>query len=257
MKQPIKHRTIAVQKSIETGERHPLSHFDSRKYIQHNPLLGDGFGALLAFLDSLPVGTSRVEPLRAFQDGDISFAHLEYDLESLGNVVGFEVHRWEDDRIVEHWDNLQPIAGATNPSGRTMVDGPTEPTDHDRTDDNKRLVAGYVREVLIIGGVDRLASYVDADSFREHNPVHGDGIDELRDTLSRRATNDAVRYLTLHRVLGEGSFCLAISEGLLADDRPAAFYDLYCLENDRIVEHWDVVQPIPPREQWQNDNGKF
>jgi hypothetical protein len=22
-------------------------------------------------------------------------------------------------------------------------------------------------------------------------------------------------------------------------------------------EHWDVIEPIPPRDQWKNPNGKF
>ena len=29
------------------------------------------------------------------------------------------------------------------------------------------------------------------------------------------------------------------------------------VENGKIVEHWDVLSRIPPREQWKNSNGKF
>jgi predicted SnoaL-like aldol condensation-catalyzing enzyme len=133
-----KDRTVAIQRSLETGERFPLSYFDSRQYIQHNLAIGDGLGSLLAFLDQLPANSTRVRPIRAFEDGDISFAHLEYYLAPLGHVVGFEVHRWQDDRIVEHWDNLQPQPSGPNGSGRTMTDGPTESTDHERTQQNNR-----------------------------------------------------------------------------------------------------------------------
>jgi predicted SnoaL-like aldol condensation-catalyzing enzyme len=71
-----KDRTVAIQKSLETGERFPLSYFDSRQYIQHNLAIGDGLGSLLAFLDQLPANTTKVRPIRTFEDGDISFAHL-------------------------------------------------------------------------------------------------------------------------------------------------------------------------------------
>ena len=144
-----KHRTAAISKSIETGERYPLHYIDSRRYIQHNLALGDGLGPLLEYFDQLPPSTSRVDPVRAFEDGDVSFAHLEYHLAGYGHVAGFEVHRWEDDRIVEHWDNLQPIPDGANPSGHTMVDGPTEPDELERTALNKSRTEEFVTGILI------------------------------------------------------------------------------------------------------------
>ena len=36
----------------------------------------------------------------------------------------------------------------------------------------------------------------------------------------------------------------------------AVFYDLWRLEDGLIVEHWDNVEPVPPREEWAN-SGKF
>ena len=37
----------------------------------------------------------------------------------------------------------------------------------------------------------------------------------------------------------------------------SAYYDLFRLEDGKIVEHWDVVQTIPPVEDWANSNGKW
>jgi len=47
-----KQRTAAIQKSLETREKYPISYFDSRKYIQHNVLLEDGLGPILASVRS-------------------------------------------------------------------------------------------------------------------------------------------------------------------------------------------------------------
>jgi predicted SnoaL-like aldol condensation-catalyzing enzyme len=29
------------------------------------------------------------------------------------------------------------------------------------------------------------------------------------------------------------------------------------VENNRIAEHWDVIEAIPAKETWKNNNGKF
>jgi len=253
MTTPLHDRTIAIQKSIETGQLQPLSWFDSRTYIQHNPLLGNGFASLLAFLDSLPRGTSRVHAHRAFTDGNISVAHLEYHLAPMGHLAGFEVHRWEDDRIVEHWDNLQPIpADAPGDTTGSMFDGATEVVDQHLTDQNKELVGDFVRSVLIGGRVEALDSFVDGSDYRDHHPARGDRPEAIvADITAGRSIHQH-----LHRVLGDGNFVLTMSEGL-ADGAPAAFYDLFRVAGGRIVEHWDVIETLPPRDQWANDNGKF
>ncbi|MEV7046286.1 hypothetical protein [Amycolatopsis sp. NPDC051061] len=235
---PIRERTAAIQKSIESADRFPLAYFDSRRYVQHNLALGDGFGALLEFLDSLPAGSSKVRPLRTFQDGDISFAHLEYFLAPLGEVVGFEVHRWEDGRIVEHWDNLQPLAGPG------MTDGTVERGDPARTDETKQVAAAFVRSLLQGQPPQQVAA-----GYVEHHPA----ADPTRPWWFSAAD---VEYTTLHRTLGEGDFCLTMAEGRLAGEH-TAFYDLFRVEDGRIAEHWDVLERIPPRDQWRNDNGKF
>ena len=57
--------------------------------------------------------------------------------------VGFDVFRFEDGRIVEHWDNLQETAAKPSPSGHTMLDGPTAATELDRTAANKALMLDF------------------------------------------------------------------------------------------------------------------
>ena len=35
------------------------------------------------------------------------------------------------------------------------------------------------------------------------------------------------------------------------------YYDFYRIRNGKIAEHWDTIEPIPPRTEWKNSNGKF
>ncbi|MEU0156675.1 nuclear transport factor 2 family protein [Micromonospora fulviviridis] len=250
-----KEKTLAISKSIETGERYPWSYLDSRRYVQHNVNLRDGLGAILQFVDSLPPGTSKVTPVRAFEDGDFSFSHVQYFLAPYGDVAGFEVHRWENGRVVEHWDNLQPIPDQPNPSGRTMFDGPTDIVDAHLTQANKALAADFVRDVLIARDEHAVARYLDGDRYISHRPNFGDGAEELRRQI-RGGGADELVHSKLERVLGEGNFCLVMSDGSL-DSKHAAIFDLFRLENGKVAEHWDVVELLPPRSEWRNDNGKF
>lgn len=179
-----------------------------------------------------------------------------------GPMVGFEVHRWEDDRIVEHWDNLQSTPTAPNASGRTMIDGGVDVTDLERTDTNKALVRSFTKTVLIAREFRRLGEFHASTTLIQHNPSFGDGTDALVAYLA--ADKDGyVRpvYRALRLLLGQGNMVLAASEGEIIDGsgnaQPAAFYDLYRLEDGVIAEHWDVIERLLPPEQWKNNNGKF
>jgi predicted SnoaL-like aldol condensation-catalyzing enzyme len=66
----------------------------------------------------------------------------------------------------------------------------------------------------------------------------------------------AVKYERVHKVLGEGNFVIVVAEGSFGN-RPSSYYDLYRIQNGKIAEHWDTIEPIPPRAEWKNSNGKF
>lgn len=248
-------QVIQLLKSIETGDTAPVASINPQKYIQHNLAVADGLAGFGALLQALPPGSARVNTVRAFVDGAFVFTHTEYDF--FGPKIGFDVFRFEDGHIVEHWDNLQPTPIAANPSGRTMTDGPTVATDLDRTETNKALVARFVDDILVHLRLERLPAYSAGDRYAQHNPQIADGLSGLGAALEAMARQGlTMRYDRLHRVLGEGSFVLTMSEGQFAGQH-VAFYDLFRVEGGTIAEHWDVIEPIPPRSAWKNANGKF
>ena len=233
-------------KGIETGDPASVQVVNEEKYIQHNPQTHEGSEGLAALFARLAKTSPRVNMVRVFSDGDFVFAHMEYDFST--RRIGFEVFRFEGEQAVEHWDNIQPRLGP-NAAGRSMVDGPTEATDLDRTEENRALVRAFVEEVLVGAHRDRMVEYVAAELI-QHDPGLADGVAAWTTALA------GVEYQKLHRVLAEGSFVLVASEGSRAGIH-TAFYDLFRIDGGRIVEHWNTVEKIAPRSEWKNQNGKF
>jgi predicted SnoaL-like aldol condensation-catalyzing enzyme len=249
-----KQQVVELLKSIETGDSKPIAYINPNKYVQHNLAVGDGLAGLRALLQALPKGSAKVNTVRVFQDGNFVFAHTDYDF--FGPKVGFDIFRFEDGKIVEHWDNLQETAAKPSPSGHTMLDGPTTASDLDKTEANKALMQTYMDE-LLQGRRDKFASYFDGNNYIQHSPLVADNLTGLFAGLQALAKQGlAVKYDRVHKVLGEGNFVLVVAEGSFGD-RPSSYYDLYRIQNGKIAEHWDTIEPIPPRNEWKNSNGKF
>lgn len=250
-----KQHIVDLLKSIETGDSKPVSHINPKKYIQHNLAVGDGLEGFGAVLQQLPKGSAKVNTVRVFQDGDYVFTHTDYNF--FGPKVGFDIFRFENGQVVEHWDNLQEKPTTSNPSNRTMLDGPTEVTDRDKTEANKTLVRAFVDDILVNGRMDKLAGYFDGDNYLQHNPQIADTLSGLGTALQALAKQGVtMKYDRIHKVLGEGNFVLVTSEGSFAGSH-TSFYDLFRVENGKIAEHWDTMESILPRAQWKNGNGKF
>lgn len=126
--------------------------------------------------------------------------------------------------------------------------------------DNKQIATNFVNDVLMGKAPEKLTSYFDGNRYIQHNPAIANGLDGLGAALKWMAENNMVMvYDKLHLTLAEGDKVLCVSEGKFgaAPGEHVAFYDIFRLENGKIVEHWDNIQTIPADGQWANPNGKF
>lgn len=249
-----KKKVTSLLNSIESGDTAPIAYINPEKYIQHNLSVGDGLAGFGEVLKQLPEGSAKVNVVRAFADGDYVFTHTEYNF--FGPKVGFDIFRFENGKIVEHWDNLQELTGK-NPSGRTQIDGSSVVQDRDKTDENRSLVRNFVEDVLMGKNPGKITEYVSTVEYLQHNPAVGDGLDALGKALQKMAeAGTPMVYTANYMILGEGNFVLAVSEGNFLNQH-VAYYDLFRIASGKIVEHWDVVEEIPAKDQWKNNNGKF
>jgi predicted SnoaL-like aldol condensation-catalyzing enzyme len=246
---------VALLKSFETGDPQPLEVISATHYTQHNLRVPDGKSGLVNMLGSRPVGSTKVNTVRVYRDGDYVFAQTEYDFGG-HPVIGFDVFRFEGAQIVEHWDNLQPRADKPSPGGHTMTDGPVVALDLDKTAANRALMQNYMDD-LLQGHKEKFTSYFDGTDYIQHSPLVGDNLAGLFAGLQALAKQGlAVKYDTVHRVLAEGNFVLVVAEGSFGG-KPTSYYDLYRIQAGKIAEHWDTLETIAPQSDWKNPNGKF
>jgi len=250
-----KERIRALLKGIETGNAEAAEVVNAEKYIQHNPQTKEGGEGLAALFKRLSKTSPRVNIVRIFEDGNYIFGHTEYEFKT--SKIGFEVFRFEGDQAVEHWDNIQSRKGQ-NLSGHTMVDGSTTVEDHENTESNRSFVQSFINDVLIKREFGLLDNYIHSQNYTEHNPRITDGIEALNSELSCKLENGnfLIEYNKVHRVLAEGNFVLSVCEGSF-NGIHSSFYDLFRVEKEKIIEHWDTREIVPPREEWKNGNGKF
>ena len=78
----------------------------SPEYIQHNPFIPPKREGLRRFVEALPK-ERRYEYGRVFADGDFVIVHGRYSGGGNKTLVAADLFRFENDKVVEHWDVLQ------------------------------------------------------------------------------------------------------------------------------------------------------
>mgnify|MGYP005635710667 CR=1 FL=1 len=225
-------------------------------YKQHSTGVKDGKEGFIEFFEEFVKRNPKreIDIVRTIEDGQYVFVHV---LQSLNDgesqwVTADFFDTDEDDRIIEHWDVISEYSPMT-PSGHTSIDGETIINDISKTDKNKQLVKNMINDVLFGKNPDRIDDYISNEAYIQHNKQVPDGLENFKVLIM--AKNKPLIYDEIVLLVGQGNFvatlCKASKEG-----KSYAQVDVFRIENDKIVEHWDNAEPVPPKEEWKN-SGKF
>lgn len=233
-------------------------------YVQHSPDMKDGMEPVYDLIANRPEGfTSKTMPWlgeRGFLDnGNYLVMFREVDrgdgtgLSKIFDLMYFD----EDDKYAEHWDMRQALAEKTA-SGRSEVEAAAEFTDNPVSYDqataeaNRRLVASFLNLGFNAGQLETAFDLYVGETYVQHNPLFPDGAEAVI-AASKAGKFPSLCY-DIRFALAQNDFVWVYSK-VDSPQGVLAAVDLMRVRDGRIVEHWDVLQPVP--DNMPHDNGMF
>jgi predicted SnoaL-like aldol condensation-catalyzing enzyme len=120
---------------------------------------------------------------------------------------------------------------------------------------NKRTALAFYEAALTRLNVDEAVTYF-GPKFVNHNPRAEDGVEGFRALLLGVKKQFPDLKTDVRRVFADGDFViLHVHIKLQPEELGLAIVEIFRLEHGKIVEHWDVRQPMPDKSL--NSNGMF
>ena len=125
------------------------------------------------------------------------------------------------------------------------------------SDTNKANVVAFHKKAVFEGDVEDAFRLYAGAVYRQHNPLIEDGEDGLRKFVASLVANRPNAHGEIKRVFADGDYVILHSHwrGLSDDPCGEAVVDIYRCDDGKVVEHWDVIQPVP--EKAANANTMF
>ena len=235
-------------------------------YIQHSPDLADGWEPVWNLLVNRPAGfsTRQMQWLGGdgfLDNGDFLVMFREVDRgDGTGPSKIVDLLRFDENgKYAEHWDIRQPLSNGTA-SGRRETDAASVFLDNPVTyseqieEANKQIAGTFLNLAFNEGNLNAaLEEYVD-ENYIQHNPLIADGIEPIRQAFE--SGNIPTLCYDIQHIFAQNDLVVVHSK-VTSSGGGSAVVDLLRIRDGKLVEHWDVVQPVLPDSEMPHDNGMF
>lgn len=246
------HHRLFAQRDVSV-----LDELFAEDFIEHSPLVADGRAGLRAMVEEAGEALSYTCS-RELADGDLVALHGRFTGLDETPLVGFDLYRVADGRVVEHWDGLVPEAAEPNASGRTQLDGAAQPSPGEDSEGNREKVLRVLFDRGLIGQDYSVFQELTRDDvFVQHSPDIADGAEAVIGFLEQlRESGEPLVYDRVHRSVADGDFVLTHSEGSIGGQRHS-YVELWRFEDGHLAEMWDAIGPVPVDEEAAHPHGIF
>jgi predicted SnoaL-like aldol condensation-catalyzing enzyme len=120
---------------------------------------------------------------------------------------------------------------------------------------NKKTVTAFEDTALNRKDFDAASKYL-GSRYTQHNPNAADGPEGLKAYIAFLKDKFPNSHSDIKHIFADGDYVIVHDHAVReSGTRGIAIVNIYKLENGKVVEHWDVMQPVP--EKPANNNGMF
>ncbi len=128
-------------------------------------------------------------------------------------------------------------------------------TSLEQLETNKKTVAAFEQAALNEKDFDAASKFL-GPRYTQHNPNAADGPEGLKGFIAFLKDKFPNNHSETKHIFADGDYVIVHDHAVREPGtRGNAIVNIYKLEDGKVVEHWDVIQPIP--EKAANDNGMF
>ena len=254
----------AFFKAVKDNDKDAFIATAADPYIQHSPDMKDGIDPVWDLVAKRPDGFSSTQMTWLGTDGFLDNGNYLVMLREVDRGDGtpkskiFDLMYFDEDgKYAEHWDMRQALSDETA-SGRSEIEEAEEfandPVSYDEATEeaNKRLVASFLNLAFNGGELAMAMNLYVSENYIQHNPLIPDSVQPVIDAFE--AGKLPPLCYDIRFVLAENDLVWTYSK-VTTPDGIAAVVDLIRVRDGKMVEHWDVIQPVPAESA--NDNGMF
>jgi predicted SnoaL-like aldol condensation-catalyzing enzyme len=112
---------------------------------------------------------------------------------------------------------------------------------------NKDIAVAFYKKALLEGQVEDAFRLYAVPTYCQHNPLIEDGMEGVKNFVAWIMSNHPDARGEIKRVFADGDQVILHSHwhGLSDNPRGEVVVDIFRLEGGKVLEHWDLIQPIP------------
>jgi predicted SnoaL-like aldol condensation-catalyzing enzyme len=142
---------------------------------------------------------------------------------------------------------LALIAVAGAPQVQAQADTPPAASETSTEAANRKVVVDFYEMAFNQHRPTEAARLYIGDRYIQHNPGVPNGVQAFTGYFEGYFRDHPQSHVVLHHVLADGDLvALHLESRETPEDTGRAIVDIFRVENGKIVEHFDVIQTIPP-----------